>query len=274
MRATHAARPLAFAVLLASAVAWAQPPSRAKRPPVQAGLRATSAPALAYMAGKQPLVGCHAPSDKPVPRDATGRPMLALAALNRGESLAVPVAGENGGFAAGDLDGIAHLLRAMNGDEHPIDPRTLGIVYRIEMHFAAPEIRVVSGYRIPKPGSRSNHGRGRAMDIVVPGVADEEVARFARDLGFVGVGVYPASQFVHVDIRPRSYFWVDYSGPHMRNRELGILTDLAAKNDEAARARGETPVEPFGIATNVDDALDTRERGGSVAAAQDDEDDD
>ena len=225
------------------------------------------------MAGKQSLVGCHAASDKPVPRDPTGRPMLALSALNRTESLAIPVTGEQGGFAAGDLDEVAHLLRAMNGDEHPIDPRTLAIVYRIETHFAAPEIRVVSGYRIPKPGSRSNHGRGRAMDIVVPGVPDEEVARFARDLGFVGVGVYPASQFVHVDIRPRSYFWVDYSGPHMRNRELGILGDLAAQNDAAARARGETPIEPFGIATNVDDALDTRERSGSVAAGQDDEDD-
>ena len=47
-----------------------------------------------------------------------------------------------------------------------------------------------------------------------------------------------------------------------------------AKNDEAARSRGEMPVEPFGIATNVDDALDTRERAGTVAAAQDDEDDD
>ncbi|HEY3816169.1 MAG TPA: DUF882 domain-containing protein [Polyangiaceae bacterium] len=274
MRATHVARPLAFTVVLASSVAMAQPPSRAKRPPAQAGLRANSAPALAYMAGKQGLIGCHAPSEKPVPRDATGRPMLALRTLNRNESLAVPVAGDEGGFASADLDAIAHLLRAMNGDEHPIDPRTLGIVYRIEIHFAAPEVRVVSGYRIPKPGSRSNHGRGRAMDIVVPGVPDEEVARFARDLGFVGVGVYPSSQFVHVDIRPRSYFWVDYSGPHMRNRELGILSDLAAKNDEAARARGVAPVEPFGIATNVDDALDTRERAGSVAAAQDDEDED
>ena len=74
-----------------------------------------------------------------------------------------------------------------------VDPRTLALVYRIQVHFGAPEIRVVSGYRVPKPGSHSNHGKGRAMDLVVPGVADEDVARFARGLGFVGVGVYPTS---------------------------------------------------------------------------------
>jgi hypothetical protein len=111
------------------------------------------------------------------------------------------------------------------------------------------------------------------MDIVVPGVPDEEVARFAREIGFVGVGVYPASQFVHVDIRPRSYFWVDYSGPHMKNREIGILGDLAAKSDATALQRGRAPIEPFAVATSVDAAL--RARGlASVAAAPSEEEED
>jgi len=84
-------------------------------------------------------------------------------------------------------------------------------------------------------------------------------------MGFVGVGVYPASQFVHVDVRPRSYFWVDYSGPHMRNRESGILGDLAAKSDAAALARGQTAIEPFAVTMDVDAAL--RARGVAIAAA-------
>jgi hypothetical protein len=104
-------------------------------------------------------------------------------------------------------------------------------------------------------------------------VADEDVARFVRDIGFVGVGVYPVSQFVHVDIRPRSYFWIDLSGPHMKNRERGILADLAAKSDAAAIARGQAPIEPFVLATDVDAAL--RARGATLAAAAPaDEDDD
>ena len=111
------------------------------------------------------------------------------------------------------------------------------------------------------------------MDMVVPGVPDEEVARFVREMGFVGVGVYPTSQFVHVDVRPRSYFWVDFSGPRMKNRERGILGDLAAKSDAAAVARGQALIEPYGVMTDVDAAL--RARGVSVATsvAEEDEDD-
>jgi uncharacterized protein YcbK (DUF882 family) len=236
-------------------------------------MRPGSAAAIAYMSGKQPLVGWHAPSTKAVPRDADGRPMLALTMLNRGDSLAIPTSTPEGGFASVDLDRVAHLLRAMSGDEHPVEPRTLSLVYRIQSHFAVPEVLIVSGYRVPKPGSHSNHGKGRAVDLVVPGVADEEVAHFARDLGFVGVGVYPASQFVHVDVRPRSYFWVDYSGPHMKNRESSILGNLAAKGDAAALARGQAPIEPFVVTMDVDAAL--RARGMPVeATTTDDEEED
>jgi uncharacterized protein YcbK (DUF882 family) len=277
---TRFVAPLAVAVgpvaLALSATAAAQPPPHGKHasptPSHAPTVNPNSAAAAAYLAGKQPLVGWHAPSTREAARDATGRPMLVLTTLNRGETLAIPSSTDQGTFDAVDLDRAAHLLRAATGDEHPVDPRTLGIVYTIQTHFGVPEIRVVSGYRVPKPGSRSNHGKGRAVDLVVPGVADEEVARFARDMGFVGVGVYPTSQFVHVDIRPRSYFWVDFSGPHMKNRERGILGDLAAKSDAAALARGRAPIEPFAVATDVDAAL--RARGMAVASAQAEEDED
>jgi hypothetical protein len=154
-----------------------------------------------------------------------------------------------------------------------MDPRTLGLVYRIQRHFEVPEIRVVSGYRLPKPGSRSNHGLGRAMDIIVPGVADEDVARYAREFGFVGVGVYPTSQFVHVDIRPRSYFWVDYSSPHHRNRELGILRELAARSDAAALARGQAAIEPFAITMDVDQVIKKGSAFGVPAPAEEEDED-
>jgi uncharacterized protein YcbK (DUF882 family) len=213
-RAGLFARVSAGAAVLACAItAGAQPPSHTHRgttaslgPASSPSPAAQRAAAAAYMDGNQPLVGLHAPSTKAIENDASGRPMLALTTVNHREALSLPATTDAGGFSAVDLDRVAHLLRAASGDEHPVDPRTLGLVYRIQLHFEAPEIRVVSGYRVPKPGSHSNHAKGRAMDIIVPGVPDEEVARFARELGFVGVGVYPTSQFVHVDIRPRSYF--------------------------------------------------------------------
>ncbi|HTQ46361.1 MAG TPA: DUF882 domain-containing protein [Polyangiaceae bacterium] len=263
--------------LAASATASAQPPAHGGKHGAPSASHAptvspNSGAAAAYLSGKQAMVGWHAPSTREAERDASGRPMLVLTTLNRGETLAIPSSTDDGTFCAVDLDRVAHLLRAATGDEHPVDPRTLATVYGIQVHFGVPEIRVVSGYRVPRPGSRSNHGKGRAVDLVVPGVADEEVARYARELGFVGVGVYPTSQFVHVDVRPRSYFWVDFSGPHMKNRERGILGDLAAKSDAAALARGRMPIEPYAVATDVDAAL--RARGMAVASAQAEEDED
>ena len=259
--------------------AAAQGPGRVRHvtsaaPSASAAAKPPSAAAIAYMSGKQTLVGWHAPSTRAVEPDPQGRPMLALTTINRGESLAVPSDGDDGGFASADLDRVAHLLRSMSGDEHPVDPRTLALVYRIQVHFGVPEVRVVSGYRVPKPGSHSNHGKGRAIDLVVPGVADEEVARFARGLGFVGVGVYPTSQFVHVDVRPRSYFWIDYSGPRMRNKESCILPDIAAQGDSAALARGQTPIEPFAVSMDVDAALRARGAPPAPPLADDEEDED
>jgi len=279
MRATVLARPLVIAAVLGTCLAaLAQPPSRTARrsatPPAAPTTRPGSAAAVAYLSGRQALVGWHAPSTRPVARDASGRPMLTLTTLNRGETLSVPAAADDGGFASTDLDRVAHLLRAATGDEHPVDPRTLSLVYRIQTHFGVPELRVVSGYRVPKPGSHSNHGKGRAIDMVVPGIADEEVARFTREIGFVGVGVYPTSQFIHVDIRPRSYFWVDFSGPRMKNREHGILGDLAARSDAAAAARGQPAIEPYAVATDVDDALRARGMASASSVADDDDDDD
>ena len=259
-------RPSRLTLLAASAAglgfaitAGAQGPTRARHvtsPSTSAAASvAQSAAVTAYMSGKQALVGFHAPSTRTIDTDGQGRPMLTLTTINLHESLAIPSDGDDGGFASEDLDRVAHLLRAMSGEEHPVDPRTLALVYRIQLHFNVPEIRVVSGYRVPKPGSHSNHGKGRAVDLVVPGVADEEVARFARGLGFVGVGVYPTSQFVHVDIRPRSYFWIDCSGPRMKNKESCILPDIAAQGDAAALARGQAPIEPFVVSMDVDAAL-------------------
>ena len=278
MPAFRLARPLAYGLGVASLAATVsalgqQPGHGAKHiPPAAATTKPGSAAAAAYLSGKQPLLGWHAPSTRPVARDPSGRPMLTLTTINRGDTFSLPADGDDGGFSSADLDRTAHLLRAAGGDEHPLDTRTLALVYRIQTHFAVPEIRVISGYRVPKPGSRSNHGKGRAVDMVVPGVPDEEVARFAREMGFVGVGVYPTSQFVHVDVRPRSYFWVDFSGPRMKNRERGILGDLATKSDAAAAARGQPSIEPYGVLTDVDAAL--KARGVAVTGAQSDDDED
>jgi uncharacterized protein YcbK (DUF882 family) len=264
-------RVLAFsAVVLAAAHAFGDAPKKpvAKPGPV-AHVTKPAAPKYASY-----VKSWHTPTpNKAPPVDASGRPMLALLALNTGDRIELPALSERGGFAASMLDRAAFVMReSHSGNEHPIEPRLLDVVYALQTHFAAHEVRMVSGYRTPHHGA-SNHGRGRAIDLVIPGASDEDVAKFARELGFVGVGVYPSSGFVHVDVRDRSYFWVDASGPGRRNRERGILGDMAKKSDQRAAGRGDKPTPPFLVAPDVDLALASRS-AGSAAAARDDDDDD
>jgi uncharacterized protein YcbK (DUF882 family) len=260
--------------LSSAAIAYGEPPrpSHARPLPGKPAAPAAKPAPKAPKPYQQAMVGWHAPIAKGAPVDATGRPMLVLHSINRNEKAELTATTDAGGFSARDLDRAAWVLRAMSGDEHPMEPRTLNIIYRIQTHFAAPEIRIVSGYRVPKPNSHSNHGKGRAIDFIVPGTPDAEVAKFAREIGFVGVGIYPTSQFVHVDVRPRSYFWIDYSGPGKRNRERGILPELAIASDKRALARGERGIDPFVVAGDVDLAL--KARGVTAPAPADDDDED
>lgn len=189
----------------------------------------------------------HAPTPgKSAPLDERGRPKLALSILNSGESIELAAESDEGGFDAEALARAAWALRdTRTGQMHPVEPMTLDMVYRAQRRFQAHEVRVVSGYRAPQGKRSSNHGRGRAVDLVVPGASDKDVAAWARELGFVGVGIYPNAGYCHLDVREQSYFWVDTSGPGQRTREAPTLKDLAKKSDEAARRAGRRPVPGY-----------------------------
>ena len=267
MRAGRVARTAASAVLLLSGLALADPPKPAPRTAVRSETRA---------AHYRSYVGkWHAADpDAEVPHDDHGRPKLVLFSLNTNERLELSAQTDQGGFDASDLDRAANLLREpSSGNAHPIEPHLLDLVYRVQTHFKAQEIRVISAYRTPHGRRASNHGRGRAIDIVVPGASDSDVAKFARELGFVGVGIYPTSGFVHLDVRDRSYFWVDSSAPGRKNRERNIQKDLAAKSDAAAAARGEHGVPSFAIGNDVDAALRAHAAEADDDSESDDDDD-
>jgi uncharacterized protein YcbK (DUF882 family) len=97
----------------------------------------------------------HTPvANKTAPVDANGRPMLVLVALNTGDRLELPAISDRGGFAASELDRAAFVMReSHSGNEHPIEPRLLDVVYALQRHFSAQEIRMVSGYRTPHHGA-------------------------------------------------------------------------------------------------------------------------
>jgi uncharacterized protein YcbK (DUF882 family) len=182
--------------------------------------------------------GWHVPPADAPGLTPEGRTLLVLEVLNTEERLELAPVRDDGGWTEADLERASHALRdPRSNQQKPIEPRVLDLAYRLQVHFQAKALRVVSAYR----RGVSKHGRGRAIDIVVPGFRDDEVARFARSFGFVGVGLYPRSGFVHLDTRPRSYFWVDSSGPGQKSRIVQVYGKVGEEADARALDRGETP---------------------------------
>jgi hypothetical protein len=83
---------------------------------------------------------------------------------------------------------------------------------KIAKRYPGKIIEVVSGYR-PDARVTSRHHHGRALDLRVAGVTRERLISFVRGFDDTGVGYYPNSYFVHVDVREEKAFWVDRSGP-------------------------------------------------------------
>lgn len=90
-----------------------------------------------------------------------------------------------------------------------------GLIERLQKvadHFKGRTIEVISGHR-PDARESSRHHHGRALDFRVEGVSREVLRDFIRKLDETGVGYYPNSYFVHMDVRDAKGYWVDRSGP-------------------------------------------------------------
>jgi len=83
---------------------------------------------------------------------------------------------------------------------------------KIAQRFPGKTIEIVSGHR-PDARDTSRHHHGRALDIRVDGVSREALRDFLRGIDETGVGYYPNSYFVHMDVRDKRGYWIDRSGP-------------------------------------------------------------
>lgn len=107
-----------------------------------------------------------------------------------------------------------------------MDPRLLWVLQAVANAHPHRPIYIYSGYRpAPAPpitGSRNSyHWLGRALDIHVHGVPNEELFAICHGLDDVGCGFYPNKPFVHVDVRPYGHgrvFWIDVSRTGERAR--------------------------------------------------------
>jgi len=130
--------------------------------------------------------------------------------------------GPRGELRPPELDLLGTLLRCRRtGRQMPVHPRLARTLVTMARRFGRP-IRVISGYRAVQVNNHphSYHMRGMAADISIPGVSVADLRDYAVERRIGGVGYYPNSGFLHVDVRPRRFWWVDYSRPGQREQLL------------------------------------------------------
>ena len=154
------------------------------------------------------------------PSGQVGR--FTIESVNTGESVEVVLDLASGEVEATSYRALRHLMRCLRtGAETPMDPRLIELLYRISQRTHQ-KIMMVSGFRAPmfSIAALSYHTRGMAADIRIPGMTPLMVRDLARSMGVKGIGYYPVSQFVHVDVRDDKQEWTDY-GENRNDAEGG-----------------------------------------------------
>lgn len=132
--------------------------------------------------------------------------------LHTGESLTRTywAAGAYVPEAMTEIDSILRDWRT--GDVHPMEPGLLDFLHDLRHAMGSDKpFNVISGYRSPKTNAKlasassgvakkSLHMRGMAIDVALPGRELADLRQTAIKLQRGGVGFYPKSGFIHVDI--------------------------------------------------------------------------
>jgi len=139
---------------------------------------------------------------------------LAFDNLHTGEKASIDY-WSSGRYLTDGLSEVNVILRDFrNGEIHDIDPRLLDLLHQLHLDVdSKAPFEVISGYRSPATNaklrseghgaaSKSYHMKGMAIDIRLADVELRHLheAALARKVG--GVGYYPESNFVHVDVGP------------------------------------------------------------------------
>ena len=108
---------------------------------------------------------------------------------------------------------INHILRDhRTGDIHDMDQGLLDLLHLLQTQVESRQtFQIISGYRSPKTNAmlnskskgvakRSYHMQGKAIDIRLNGCELKHLHKAALSLKAGGVGYYPSSDFIHVDV--------------------------------------------------------------------------
>jgi uncharacterized protein YcbK (DUF882 family) len=122
---------------------------------------------------------------------------------------------ENGRYVPQVMLAAMRVLRDWrDGEEHVMDPGLFDLLHTLGQRLDVNRpFQVLSGYRSkttnalmhersPQVAAKSQHILGKALDICLEGVDLARLHRAALSLRAGGVGFYPQSGFVHVDVGP------------------------------------------------------------------------
>ncbi|HIJ37544.1 MAG TPA: DUF882 domain-containing protein [Rhodospirillaceae bacterium] len=143
---------------------------------------------------------------------------VALHNTHTGESLKT-VYWAGGRYQTQALREINHILRDhYSGTVHSMDPKVVDLLFALQHRLGTSKpFQIISGYRSPQTNAmlasmsdgvaqHSLHMEGKAVDLRLEGLSISRLARAARSLHLGGVGYYPESNFVHVDVG-RVRYW-------------------------------------------------------------------
>ncbi len=162
-----------------------------------------------------PVLPAHVSGHEPrslVISDSPRATSFIIRAVNTGESVTVRMLGDRPTDESARA--LNHLLRCTRTQkEHDIDPRLVAVLSHLA-EATGGDLELVSGYRAPKNArDKSFHTQGMAADVRVPGVRTWDLRKLAEGQHVPGLGYYPTSKMVHVDVRDVPYKWTDWSGP-------------------------------------------------------------
>ncbi|MBM4357821.1 MAG: DUF882 domain-containing protein [Deltaproteobacteria bacterium] len=152
-----------------------------------------------------------------MPKDASWLPFVArpkkkgvLTLKYRDEAWSGRLFARSGRVASKARREIESLLAVGDGAE--LDVELLKLIVRVSDTFGGRPIHVISGTRTAGAAERSRHKEGKALDFTIEDVPLEALRDFCKSFDGVGVGFYPKSGFIHLDVRDRWTSWVDVSG--------------------------------------------------------------
>jgi uncharacterized protein YcbK (DUF882 family) len=158
---------------------------------------------------------------------------LHLHHLHTGESLDV-VYRVGDTYIPAAIEKLNYFLRDHRTEaEKSYDPAEFDLLHSLMAKLGRPNgvIDIVCGYRTPWSNrflrtrsadtgvaEHSQHMLAKAIDIRVPGVSTLKLRNAALSLHDGGVGYYPVSQFVHVDVGPVRQWSFGRTPRHSRSR--------------------------------------------------------